>query len=287
MSRTLLLVLGGATLASSLCTTLLSAALAPHAPIRAAPLAPRRAGSPVASALSAYDIAKVRGDPDTLAEAARFFADSFWAASTTTGDMELSDKDRDEVSRLQTTDMEARYAELMGTRRLRSRLHLARDSDGGIVGCVGVEAALIDPAAGVVLSRAQGENLINGELTSMGARERSQYRRLELTELVAELLPEYKAFALLANLAVAPSTRRSGLARELCARCEEAGREWGFPAIFLQVEESNAAARGLYSSVGYQEVFRDEGAIAPRISPGAKELVRNERVTLLGMGKGL
>lgn len=95
-----------------------------------------------------------------------------------------------------------------------------------------------------------------------------------------------QAFALLANLAVAPSTRRSGLARELCARCEEAGRGWGFPAIFLQVDEANGAARGLYGALGYQEAFRTD-TTALRLSPGAEQLLRNEKATLLGMAKGL
>ena len=65
---------------------------------------------------------------------------------------------------------------------------------------------------------------------------------------------------LLANLAVAPATRGTGLGRALCEQCEEAARDWGLAAVMLQVEEANEPARGLYESVGYQLVHRNEAA---------------------------
>jgi len=54
----------------------------------------------------------------------------------------------------------------------------------------------------------------------------------------------------LLNLAVAPEFRRRGVARELLASL------LGRPAIviFLEVRESNLAARNLYKSMGFQEV---------------------------------
>ena len=177
-----------------------------------------------------------------------------------------------------------------------------------------------------------------------------------LSEIVEELLPEYKVFGLLANLAVAPSTRRSGLARRLCAKCDEAAASWDLPAISLQaapagkaialttglwsargrrrlpgpsegwelayaprsaastagglavvalaappraapttrlsrasrpqVDGANAAARGLYESVGYGEIWRDE-TTALRLRPGAADLLASEPSTLITMAKGL
>ena len=103
------------------------------------------------------------------------------------------------------------------------------------------------------------------------------------------LFPEYQVYALLANLAVAPSTRRSGLARVLCDKCEEAGAEWGVQAIMLQVEEANSAAKALYEKVGYSLVHKDESASALRVQPGkpSGQLLRSESSTLLLLGKGL
>ena len=123
----------------------------------------------------------------------------------------------------------------------------------------------------------------------MGARERNQYRKMGAAELTSELFPEYQVYALLANLAVAPATRGTGLGRALCEQCEEAARDWGLAAVMLQVEEANEPARGLYESVGYQLVHRNEAAGALRVQPGAGAtdgLLKTEPSTLLLMGKG-
>lgn len=73
---------------------------------------------------------------------------------------------------------------------------------------------------------------------------------------------------LLANLAVAPSFRRSGLGRALCDECERCiTEEWRMDEIALQVEEANLAAVTLYQKDGYRDVFRDEFATALRLQP--------------------
>jgi ribosomal-protein-alanine N-acetyltransferase len=56
----------------------------------------------------------------------------------------------------------------------------------------------------------------------------------------------------LLNIAVAPESRRSGVATALVRRFLE-----GFPAgAWLEVRESNEAALNLYKSMGFQEVNR-------------------------------
>ena len=170
---------------------------------------------------------------------------------------------------------------------------VARDASDKVVGCVGVEMALVQPQSGKVLSRREGEGLLANELTAMGARERNQYRKMGVVELTATLFPEYQVYALLANLAVAPATRGAGLGRALCASCEAAGAEWGLAAIMLQVEEVNEPARRLYESVGYSLVHKDESATALRLYTRAMgagagaQLLKNEVSTLLLMGKAL
>lgn len=60
----------------------------------------------------------------------------------------------------------------------------------------------------------------------------------------------------LANLAVEPAVRRSGVGgRLLDAMLDDAGRR-AIDAIFLEVRESNEAARRLYASRGFAEVGR-------------------------------
>lgn len=191
---------------------------------------------------------------------------------------------------LPCSQMVGRYGDLVGSRRLKSQLFIVRDDSGAIGGCVGVEMALVEPAAGKVLSRAAGDGLLTQELSSMGARERNQYRKMGAAELTANLFPEYQVYALLANLAVGPSLRGQGLARSLCMACETAGNEWELPAIMLQVEEMNAPARKLYESVGYQDIHKNAAATALRVQPGAGAtdgLLTSVQSTTVLMGKGL
>lgn len=55
----------------------------------------------------------------------------------------------------------------------------------------------------------------------------------------------------IANLAVAPSVRRSGLGGQLLDGLLSAVRSQGAEAVFLEVRESNLAARRLYESRGF------------------------------------
>lgn len=58
------------------------------------------------------------------------------------------------------------------------------------------------------------------------------------------------------NLAVAPARQRGGIARALVEQVLAALAERGARKVFLEVRESNAAARALYSALGFQEVGR-------------------------------
>jgi len=58
------------------------------------------------------------------------------------------------------------------------------------------------------------------------------------------------------NVAVAPGFRRQGIARQLVAAVIAQARQQDAAAIYLEVRESNAAARGLYSSFDFVESTR-------------------------------
>jgi ribosomal-protein-alanine N-acetyltransferase len=63
----------------------------------------------------------------------------------------------------------------------------------------------------------------------------------------------------IADLAVAPSARRRGIGRLLLDRVAEEARRAGIRALFLEVRESNVAARALYQSAGFAAVGRRRG----------------------------
>jgi ribosomal-protein-alanine N-acetyltransferase len=58
------------------------------------------------------------------------------------------------------------------------------------------------------------------------------------------------------TLAVDPSRRRQGLARALLTAAIDALRKTGAKRLFLEVDEANEAARGLYQSLGAVAVGR-------------------------------
>lgn len=63
----------------------------------------------------------------------------------------------------------------------------------------------------------------------------------------------------LANLAVVPTRRRMGVGRSLLrAMLQDASRR-GVTQVFLEVRQSNTAARELYESQGFEEVGRRKG----------------------------
>lgn len=61
------------------------------------------------------------------------------------------------------------------------------------------------------------------------------------------------------NLAVRPADRRRGVARTLVEAALAELRRRGVGAVYLEVRESNAAARVLYRRLGFSEVGRRHG----------------------------
>ena len=77
--------------------------------------------------------------------------------------------------------------------------------------------------------------------------------RLILGFLVARRIgPEWE----LENIVIDPAARRRGLGKQLLEALLAEARETSSEAVFLEVRESNAAARALYISAGFQETGR-------------------------------
>jgi ribosomal-protein-alanine N-acetyltransferase len=66
------------------------------------------------------------------------------------------------------------------------------------------------------------------------------------------LAPEWE----LENIVVAPSARRQGLGKRLLDALLAAARRTNSTTVFLEVRESNAAARSLYEKAGFEQTGR-------------------------------
>ena len=67
--------------------------------------------------------------------------------------------------------------------------------------------------------------------------------------IAREISPEWE----LENLVVAPARRREGLATKLFNTLLDRARETNSESVFLEVRESNQAARALYVRLGFEE----------------------------------
>ena len=238
-------------------------------------------------------------DVKSLSEVSSFFVDAFWLASTTFDGIELSASDKKQLTEKVAGDLGPRYGiksndkrpTMMGGRKgfpsrslFETRLVVAREPDGAIVGCAGIEAAFYDPNRGQVYRSLQADQLVRAELDSMEDEEAEKAAEVYAESGIGALAkgivgekfnPLFKPFlkqitpcSLLANFAVAPSYRRSGLGRALCDQCVRCSvDEWKIDEVALQVEEVNKAAVALYRSDGYKEMFRTEDEIAIRLQP--------------------
>jgi ribosomal-protein-alanine N-acetyltransferase len=60
----------------------------------------------------------------------------------------------------------------------------------------------------------------------------------------------------LENIAIAPTARRKGLGLRLLSALLSAAREANSDSVFIEVRESNAAARTLYEKAGFKPAGR-------------------------------
>jgi ribosomal-protein-alanine acetyltransferase len=60
----------------------------------------------------------------------------------------------------------------------------------------------------------------------------------------------------LENIAVSPTTRRRGIGRQLLAALLDEATRTSNEAVFLEVRESNTAARALYKKAGFTQIGR-------------------------------
>jgi len=215
-------------------------------------------------------------------EAAEFMMGSFWGV--TDGNAGLMAE--------QTSDLDGRFGEILGKRKLFSSLIVAKSGSTGddVAGIVGVEVALLDVTTKNILNYKQSDQKLMGAIASLGPKQRRQYKDASIEELVSELpdlAGKYEAVAVLANLAVAPSARGSGLGKTLCVAVERiVSGEWNMNRILLKVEGENEPARGLYEKMGYVEEWMEDDAITLRPDTD-KGSFQDVPCTMMTLGKTL
>jgi ribosomal protein S18 acetylase RimI-like enzyme len=246
------------------------------------------------------DVTFEAADAKSLDEVCSFFVEAFWLGSTTFDKIELTASDMRQLKQKVAQDLGPRYAiDTKDQRPLMScgikgfpnkplfetKLILAREPGGKIVGCAGIEAAFYDPGRGDLYRSAQSDRIVRNELEAMEYEQLDEAAKVYAEKGVGGLAkgiiqnqftgtlvnPRMKAYSpcsVLANVAVAPSFRRTGLGRALCDECCKCTTDdWQIGEIALQVEECNVPARTLYKQDGYKLVFRTEEAIAIRLQP--------------------
>jgi len=221
-----------------------------------------------------------------LESAANFMISSFWTASTTfatttTSSNSLSGGAKESLFQAQLSDFETKYGERMGKRFFNSRLIQATtttSSNDEIVGIVGMEMTLMERISTQkckIWNPEHAEEKMKTTLSSLGPKQRRQYKDYDIRELVEELLPNMVPICCLSNLAVSPNIRRGGIGAFLCEEVERvANEEWNFENLYLKVEGDNVSAKGLYEGkLGYEVVSSDEDALALRVDMDTGNIV--------------
>ena len=211
-----------------------------------------------------------------MREAAEFMVDAFWLPSST---MMLATKEerrgRSSLVEIQARDLMDKYGELTGRRKLDSLVISATGEDGVMGGMITVEVRLLEIGRDL-LSVEESERLLTRALSSLGPKQRREYKDASVIDIANRLLPpDIVAACSLSNLCVSPNSRRKGVASRLCAEAERVAREiLGFDTMHLRVEKSNVAARGLYEGrLGYEVALNVDSAIALRADGDAGSFV--------------
>lgn len=199
-------------------------------------------------------------DKKLIQNVSEFMMESFWGVEAGT------DKYSDFLVE-QVEDLNDRFGEILGRRKLQTHLIVGRNQQGNIEGSVGVEVALFDRKQVDIMSYRQSEKTLNGAVAALGPKERRLYKDSTIVELVAGLPSlggQYEAVAVLANLCVSPASRGNGVGEKLCKEVETIVKDWGIGKIALKVEAGNTPARKLYAKLGYKEEESIENSVTLR-----------------------
>ena len=209
--------------------------------------------SPTSS--STPSVVRARG-PDFIGASECFVRAFFFdgAAEDSVSPLELNS-----LVRAQKADLLRRY-----NRKGAGALFVAKNDDGQVIACVGVETQRFVGALPESRAVAVSEDNVRGN--GGGA-----------------LSPPVER-PVIANLAVSKSARRRGLAKQLMAAVETEASSMGFDECVLVVEATNGKAKALYSRLGYRTEGVDPTAPSLKVKDGK---ARETPVKALTMRKSL
>ncbi|KAL7446398.1 hypothetical protein ACHAXH_008101 [Discostella pseudostelligera] len=215
----------------------------------------------------------LNGDEQSIANAAKFMVDAFWLQSPQQliqqdgwDVSELSEMARSSLIQIQAEDLESKYGERMGKRKLDSLIIATLDSGNinndqsslsSMLGMVTLEVRLMDRQQDF-LSIEASERMLTQAVATLGPKQRREFKDASVIDTANQLLsPDITAVCTLSNLCVSPMARRQGLAAKLCNEAERIARDvFGFSDIYLRVELANDAAKRLYEEkLCYESVF--------------------------------
>lgn len=145
------------------------------------------------------------------------------------------------------------------------------------LGFLAMNVLLLETATGTILSPDQSAFLLADAMTTLRPARRKLYQFASLHTLVRDVLPDFTVICYVSNVAVAPESRRLGVAQQLCTAAEDVARESGFTAMHLKVESENAAARTLYErKMGYTVAYTKDKDVGFRLDLRTGTLVETK-----------
>lgn len=227
---------------------------------------PRRAAS--APSLRLIKTTVLDGTDSTIQASAKFIVDNFWLSSPQQlllGDQsaaDIPDSSYMSLRNVQFSDLQEKYGERLTQRKLDALMIAALDEGDDLAGMVTLEVVVMDTQTKELMSASTSEFRITQSVASLGPKQRREFKNAHVIDIANELLPPTQtAVVTLSNLCVSPTSRRKGIAAQLCGEAERITREsLGYSALHLRVESSNEAAKRLYEKLGYDVVFE---SVAP------------------------
>lgn len=227
---------------------------------------PRRAAS--APSLRLIKTTVLDGTDSTIQAGAKFIVDNFWLSSPQQlllddqSAADIPDSSYMSLRNVQFSDLQEKYGERLTQRKLDALMIAALDEGDDLAGMVTLEVVVMDTQTKELMSASTSEFRITQSVASLGPKQRREFKNAHVIDIANELLPPTQtAVVTLSNLCVSPTSRRKGIAAQLCGEAERITREsLGYSALHLRVESSNEAAKRLYEKLGYDVVFE---SVAP------------------------
>lgn len=235
---------------------------------------------------NSIEITPFTEEESSIAKASEFMLNSFWiplSSDEVSSSTSTSSSSSSQLLPSIKEEFTSRYGEIMGKRKLKSCLLSAQNNDDNLlVGIVGIDVTLIDVKNQIQFTRNEAEQTLTKAVSSLGPKQRREYKNSSVREIVDALLPNLQVAVVLSNLAVDPNQRKKGIGLQLCNFVEKVVKEeMDVDQIYLRVESDNVAARKLYEGkLGYETAWVEDDAVALRANLDSGEFYEVAKTTV-------